>query len=562
MRNLQNRLFPLDIYLDPIERYRAAGTYISACAILFVVIVGTLNSWGLANADIARSMALNNLLVFTTLILPVLTLLAILLTRVRRRFVGALLIIIGWLLPSWYITQVAASNFDVALGTMTIMIGILLSALLIGERSVLYNTVITIPVLVVSTINGIQTGVSPAAVQAAIMFVFGLLVLVFAAITYSLARGLPRVARQVVASSNERRLKLAEASNIITQRLLATRLDLDALLKETVILVLGASPEVHAVQIFMVDKDRRNATLVTSSHPKSTLGDQVGIGSLSVIGRVTITGQTIVVRDTNEDRPYRRAAFLDGTHAELALPLRVGGETIGVLDVQSQTSNAFPPEEVKTLETLANQIAAVVDNARLYAEAQSQLIQNKRLFEQARNSLREIERLNQQLTGGAWAEYLRSQPLTPAYTIDLSSGQVEDVAEWTPTMAEASRRNQVTIRQTTQFKVVSLPISVRGQAIGAMEFEIAPDQDIAPDQLAVLQQVIERLGFAAENTRLFEETQRIAQREALVNEISARMQVTTNVEAVIAAATQSLADAFQAPRVAIRLGTPDGAQLS
>ena len=48
-------------------------------------------------------------------------------------------------------------------------------------------------------------------------------------------------------------------------------------------------------------------------------------------------------------------------------------------------------------------------------------------------------------------------------------------------------------------------------------------------------------------------------REALVNEITARMQVTTNVEAVVAAATQSLADAFQAPRVAIRLGAPDPA---
>jgi len=74
--------------------------------------------------------------------------------------------------------------------------------------------------------------------------------------------------------------------------------------------------------------------------------------------------------------------------------------------------------------------------------------------------------------------------------------------------------------------------------------------------MLVLRQVVERLGLAAENTRLFEEAQRIAQREALVNEISARMQVTTNVEAVVAAATQSLADAFQAPRVAIRLGSP------
>jgi uncharacterized protein YigA (DUF484 family) len=42
----------------------------------------------------------------------------------------------------------------------------------------------------------------------------------------------------------------------------------------------------------------------------------------------------------------------------------------------------------------------------------------------------------------------------------------------------------------------------------------------------------------------------------MVNEITARMQAATNVESVIAAATQSLADAFEAPRVAIRLGLP------
>jgi uncharacterized protein YigA (DUF484 family) len=89
-----------------------------------------------------------------------------------------------------------------------------------------------------------------------------------------------------------------------------------------------------------------------------------------------------------------------------------------------------------------------------------------------------------------------------------------------------------------------------------MEFELALEQNIGAEQLAVLQQVVERLGLAAENIRLLDEAQRMAQREAMVNEITARMQAVTSVEAVVAAATQSLADAFQAPRVAIRLGMP------
>jgi GAF domain-containing protein len=108
-------------------------------------------------------------------------------------------------------------------------------------------------------------------------------------------------------------------------------------------------------------------------------------------------------------------------------------------------------------------------------------------------------------------------------------------------------------------KTVALPISVRGEVIGAMEFELAPDQAIGQEQMAILQQVVERLGLAAENMRLLDEAQRIAQREAMVNEITARMQAATNVEAVVAAATQSLADSFQAKRVAIRLGTPNQA---
>ncbi len=102
--------------------------------------------------------------------------------------------------------------------------------------------------------------------------------------------------------------------------------------------------------------------------------------------------------------------------------------------------------------------------------------------------------------------------------------------------------------------MVALPISVRGQVIGAMEFEIMADQDISPEQMSILQQVVERLGLAAENARLLEVAQRVAQREALVNEISIRLQAATGIDAVVAAATQSLADAFQSPRVAIRLG--------
>jgi len=498
-----------------------------------------------------RSPALVSLLV-SVVVLIVATPVIILLTRGARQTIAAALVLVIWFAVAFF---AFLGIRDVELGIILSLTGIALSALLIGEVTVNYAAGLSI--IGVFAALYLSTGTPSLSIFQSFI-PFAILIIVPTGIIHGLAHSLPEVTGRLIEERDAYRLKRIETSSVLVQRLMATRLNLDTLLKETVTLVRETYAEASDVQLFLTDAERRNVSLVTSTRADAQIGQQVGIGSLSVIGRVTITGQTIVVHDTSEDRPYRRTALLPGIRTELALPLRVGQEIIGVLDVLSGKEGAFGSEEIASLENVVAQISITIDNARLYGEAQAKAEENKRLFEQARTNLREIERLNQQLTGNAWAEYLRSQTAAPAYTLDLVSGRVENAAEWTPTLTDAARRNQISVRQTPQSKIVALPISVRGQAIGAMEFELAPDQDVSPEQMAVLQQVMERLGLAAENTRLFEEAQRLAQREALVNEISTRLQGTTNVEGVIAAATQSLADAFHAPRVAIRLGTPGG----
>lgn len=547
MRDLLRRIFRLDVYsADPIRRFRAASSYVTAAVLILLMIMYTI--YQLSSGQIAAGDQFAISTIALGILFVILSIIVIVVTRTGQQTLGAALLVFAWFLPGlWFIAF--TDNFTV--GLATILVGLVLSALLIGPRSTIVAFVISSVVIEVSSFINAKVQFAPAYV---------LMLMLQTIISYSLARNLPAVAREVVAEANRQRLRLAETSSAITQRMLAARLDMNMLLTETVNLVKDVVPDdIDSVQIFMVEPDRRNAKLVASTERTQTnIGQMVGIGSLNIVGRVTITGQKVLVRDTNEERAYRREGFLPGTRAELVLPLLTGEETIGVLDIQSKKSEAFPPDDVKTLETIAGQIAIVIDNARLFADAQNRLSENTKLYRQTRNQLREIERLNQQLTGGAWSEYLRSQSTSShAYTIDLETGQVENIADWTPLMAEASRRNQLVSRLTPTVRVISVPISVRGQPIGAMEFEVDPTQEFNAEQLNVLQQVVERLGFAIENTRLFEETQRIAQREALVNEISARMQVTTNVEAVIQAATQSLADAFQAPRVAIRLGTPN-----
>ena len=103
-------------------------------------------------------------------------------------------------------------------------------------------------------------------------------------------------------------------------------------------------------------------------------------------------------------------------------------------------------------------------------------------------------------------------------------------------------------------QVIAVPVRVRGQVIGAMEFELTDTGNLSPEDLNLMEEVGEQLGLAAESNRLFETSQRVAQREALVNEISTRLQASNNVEMTLNEAARSLRSTLKANRVTIRLG--------
>jgi len=546
------KFFPLTAYSEPLGRRRAAGTYIISVVTLFSVLLGALS---LALQLLGSGDLPDFLLILRGALLAGVALAAYILTRRAQQTIAALLVLLAWIALLFLLAFSDEISEEIGFGGM--LVSISLGALLIGEQTVLYTLIAT----VLYTLFELNAAPREALESPPALIAIGLpILIVHAGVNYTMARNLRLVARQVTASIEERSVRLAKANADLVQRVLGVRLTLESVLQETVRLVRENFSDCHEVQLFLVDKERRNVTLVATTHEanRANLGSQqIGIGSLSVIGRVTISGQSILAREEGEAQPYRRSAFLSGTRVQLAIPLRVGGEIIGAIDLQSRNPSAFPPEDVEALEMLANQIAVAVDNARLFAEMQDKLTENRRLYEQTSAQLREIERLNRQLTGGAWADYLSGMSSPPSYTIDLVNGRIEDAAEQTPTLAEAARRNQPVLRTLPNQKILALPIAVRGQVIGAMEFELAPDQHVNDEQLAVLQQAIERLGLAIENLRLLEEARRMAQREGMVNEITARLQAATSVDAVVAAATQSLADAFQAPRVAVRLGLPN-----
>lgn len=86
-----------------------------------------------------------------------------------------------------------------------------------------------------------------------------------------------------------------------------------------------------------------------------------------MVGWVGSHGETLLANDVDaEPRYVNLYPGIVPTKAELSVPIRVGREIVGVLDVQSDRPNAFGENDVMVLETLADQIAVAIENARLY----------------------------------------------------------------------------------------------------------------------------------------------------------------------------------------------------
>ncbi len=94
-----------------------------------------------------------------------------------------------------------------------------------------------------------------------------------------------------------------------------------------------------------------------------------------ITGSVARTGKPVRSGDVSRDRRYIMAR--PDVRSELAVPLQVNGEVRGVLNVDSEKSDAFTEEDQELLEGLAQQAVTVIQNTWLY----EQLRLKARLFE-------------------------------------------------------------------------------------------------------------------------------------------------------------------------------------
>jgi GAF domain-containing protein len=92
----------------------------------------------------------------------------------------------------------------------------------------------------------------------------------------------------------------------------------------------------------------------------------------SLVARAARTRSPVAVNDVRADPNWLPNPQLPDTLSELAVPLVIGDEVLGVLDVQSEYANAFSDADINIQSTLAAQVATALQNARSFARSQRQ----------------------------------------------------------------------------------------------------------------------------------------------------------------------------------------------
>ncbi|NIV29049.1 MAG: GAF domain-containing protein, partial [Anaerolineae bacterium] len=275
-----------------------------------------------------------------------------------------------------------------------------------------------------------------------------------------------------------------EAAALVAREAAGIR-DVEQLLEETVNLISDRFGFYHT-GLFLLDQAGEYAVLRAASSEGGrrmlAKGHRLRVGQEGIVGHVTGSRRARVALDVGEDAVFFDNPDLSGTRSEAALPLVVGEEVLGALDVQSTEREAFGEADLTVLQTLADQVAIAISNARLVRRVQESLELERRAYGQ--------------MSMEAWRDLIRTG-IGPGQRYDPQR-ILPNVSPWQAEMAPAEMEGQpVPGRADGAGPAMAIPLKVREQVIGVLDAYKPPgSSDWTGDEVALFQALVDQLGAA------------------------------------------------------------------
>jgi methyl-accepting chemotaxis protein len=245
----------------------------------------------------------------------------------------------------------------------------------------------------------------------------------------------------------ERRSVQLQAAAEVSRTAISVR-DRDALLSQVTHLI-SKQFEFYHTGIFLLDEAEEYAVLqaANSAGGQQMLekGHRLKVGEQGVVGYVTGTGEPRIVLDVGTDAVHFNNPLLPETRSEMALPLKLGTQIIGALDVQSKQEGAFDEKDATVLQTMADQLAIAIENARLLQETQ------QTVHELSAAAAEMLAVATQQMSGANEQSAAISQTTTTVEEVRTISEQAvlraQEVVDASQRTVQTSRAGQKAVRQ-------------------------------------------------------------------------------------------------------------------
>lgn len=257
---------------------------------------------------------------------------------------------------------------------------------------------------------------------------------------------------------------------------------LDEMLRDTAEIV-RSQFDLYYVQVYLVDASRTN--LVLQSGTGSVGSELVGrahrlaLNTASINGRAAIEKRSVVVSDTASSPDFRPNPLLPETRSEMAVPLLLGDQIVGVLDLQSVEANALNQDNLPAFEALAGQIAVAVQNANL--------------LEQAEQARAEVEGQARRLVRTGWQEHLDAIHRPEQTGFSFEKNQVTPLDE--------------DLQLDQQVDALVVPITFTGQQLGSLVVDMEQERQ-TPQTVELVNIVARQVAQQVENLRLLESAER------------------------------------------------------
>ncbi len=361
-----------------------------------------------------------------------------------------------------------------------------------------------------------------------------------------------------------------------------TELNVSEILNKSINLIRERFGFYHA-SIFLLDPLKEYAVLRDSTGEVGQImkerGHRLAVGSQSIVGRATANRKPLVINDVTQDPNYFANPLLPDTRSELAIPLQVGSELMGAIDVQSNRLNAFTDEDVNILQILADQLAVAVLNANLFTEAKETLDQHKTLHDitneasaadtkekaveiitRALHKLRETDRVcvflmdtNNQLVVQASIGY---------DNIDLSNLRIHLGEGIVGKVAQERRPIRVDDTSTTpEYMAIdpeirselAVPILYGDRLMGVVDLENPTPAAYDENDQEIIATLGTNLGTILTNTQLVSEVRQQVERQRQLYEITSKIRRSVDIQTILQTFTSEVCNAMQARRAKVQI---------